>query len=454
MSKNNSKIDWLNIISNKEFQNYLNLDLIKEISLISKFIRLKLSPRLFYAVKIDEDNKYIGELLEKISINSDLSEETRPLSYNVEELHNGLYVDKLISSIKSELGYIKKFISSIYFKRLNNVAYYLFKLLKFFDYLTTLKLYDCTIPYSSFVNLGVSFPKLKNVELYGVTLVKLPEDSTDSRGFIIPPNLSYLTISIVDVSEPGPLFSPYDLLFNEIDSANNYRLTLPKVEIPFLKRLNFTDDYAEDEDFEEFLNTNSNLESLTIGNLYLDKVYNFKSLKTLEVGYVDYFDNEANFTTQEGIKELTVVMDYEDDYLNVEKLCNLCPNLEKLYFKILNSVNIQNTFDNFLIPVLSKLPKVKTFRLKIHASENDILNINKFPNIENIIFEIDEPYILNIKFHKCKSLKTLEVKSDWFELYDEEFLDELNDLRKKYKNWRFKINKYKLKATKINNKRS
>ncbi|KXN65223.1 hypothetical protein CONCODRAFT_20839, partial [Conidiobolus coronatus NRRL 28638] len=432
--KNNSKINWLNIIFNKEFQNYLNLDILKEISLVSKLVRIKLNPKLFYAIKIEEDNKYIKGLLENYYINDELSEEARPLSPNVEELHKGLYIDRLISNIKSELENIKRFVSSIYFKRLNHIAYYLFPLLESFDNLTTLKLYDCTFPYSTFVNLGVSFFKLRCVELYGVTLVKLPGDTAHLDSFNIPPDLRYLTISIVEVNEPGALFNPYDMLFNELDSTNNYRFALPKVEVPSLKKLNFIGDYDEENDLEDFLDINSKLESLAIGNLYLDKAYNFKSLKNLEVGYVDCFDNEINFTTQEGIKELTVVIDYEDDYENVAKLCKLCPNLEKLYFRILNSVSIQNTFYNFLIPVLSKLPNVKTLRLKLHTNESDILNINKFPHIENIIFEIDEPYILNIKFHKCKSLKTMEVKSDWFELYDDEFLDELSDLHKKYKN--------------------
>ncbi|KXN66612.1 hypothetical protein CONCODRAFT_11495 [Conidiobolus coronatus NRRL 28638] len=450
--ENTAKINWLNIIFHKEFQKYLSLDILKELSLLSKSIRIKLSPRLFYAIILEQNSKRIYDKFTKYYNLRELSVLATLLSSSTEELQKGLHGDKILSDIKSELESVERFVFSLYLKRLFNIGYYLIPVLMSFNELVLLKLKECTVPYSLLVNLGLSFPKLESFELNDLLLVRLSTDIEVSYYFDFPINLQCLKLILVNVVELNTLSNPYEILFNKFDAELSSRFKLPQISIPSLRKLEFIDYYEEDYDLEEFLDLNPNLESLKIESLNLGRVYNFNSIKSLETNYVDFFDDELAFPSQNGIIELKIFIEHQGDFENVKKLCRLCPNLEKLHFSIPYDDSPQQSLEGFLIPVLSKLPKVKTLNLKLHTSESDILNINKLPYVENIVFEIDKPYILNIKFNNCINLKKLEIKSPWFELDDKLLQYELRMLRRKYENWTFKLYKHKLKGYKIVNK--
>jgi hypothetical protein len=62
-NENFFKINWLNIISNKEFQIFLNRNILRELSMLSKLVRIKLSPKIFDFIKLDKKYDYsIGAL--------------------------------------------------------------------------------------------------------------------------------------------------------------------------------------------------------------------------------------------------------------------------------------------------------------------------------------------------------------------------------------------------------
>jgi hypothetical protein len=261
-----------------------------------------------------------------------------------------------------------------------------------------------------------------------------------------------MRISKIIVNERKHIFGSSDLLLIESYREYSFTLTLPQVSIPSLKRLMILSGYENDCNIEGFLDFNPNLKSLKMKTLHLSKFHKYKSIKSLEISHVACFDFEGKYIIQENIKELTIFIKNEIYFKYIAKLCSLCPNLEKLHFAIPYDDIPQQSFDNFLIPVLSKLPKAKTLILRVYNDENYILDINEFPHIESLILEIKILDVLNIKFDSCLSLKSIEVKHNWLKPDDELLLEELSKIRSAHSNWVFKISKGKIMGYKNSNK--
>ncbi|KXN69449.1 hypothetical protein CONCODRAFT_8136 [Conidiobolus coronatus NRRL 28638] len=442
-----SKIDWLNIIFNKDFKSYLDLDTLKELSLVSKLVRFKLVPRLFHSLKLKAFTKYLDGNLQAYYNISGLYELTRSISSDEEDFCNGLYTTKLLNYIQTELSNIKDFVSVFKLECSDRSGYFLFPIFQTFNNLKTLILYNCGIPYSGVVNLGVLFPKLESLKLNDVLLVKLDKDCANSEDFIFPINLTYLYLSNVKVTKKDDSFNPYEMLLDDVYSASTYRFKLPKISIPTLIRLEIKDPHKYSNDIEQFLTINPNLESLNLKFFYFEKDYNFKSLKNLETMYLDNFNDGINLSTNETIKQFTAICS-PTQYEKIKKLIKSMPNIEKLHFRILSSsTNFQQLFSNFLTLELSNLSKVKFLHLQIRVSSNDTVNINNFHHIKSIVFEFYGTGILNIKFEDCINLKLVEFKSKSFE--DAEYMREHRKLCDSVKNWRFKYSKESIKGYRL-----
>ncbi|KXN69127.1 hypothetical protein CONCODRAFT_8516 [Conidiobolus coronatus NRRL 28638] len=446
-NEKNNEVDWLNIVFNIAFQSYLDFGTLKEISLLSKFVRAKLNPKLFYNISLKANRKHVNGKIEKFYNVSALSALTRHISSNSDKLQKSISIEKALNNINYEVQNIIIFVSSLYLKSLDRIGYYLFSIFKSFDSLSLLNITGTTIPYTLLINLGLLIPNLKSFELISTTLVKLPTDRLISNSIIFPPSLSYLNISRVEVTELGLLSDPFEYLFSEGHAKNSYSFTPPKILLPSLKKLIFAEYNETKSGLEEFLHINPCLESLKTETIYLDKVYNINSLKSLETDMVECLNGDIKFTSQESIEELTTFVNI-DTYENVAKLCLLCPNLEKLRFSIDCHKFSQHSFDRFLISVMSNLPKLKTFHLEIYTDDHDVLNINKFSYIENIIIETKCINLSNIKFEKSKNLKNIEFKSLSFR--NNELKQEFVKLCNKFKNWEFKSRNHSIKGYKIN----
>lgn len=434
-SSNKSNINWLNVIGIKEFQKYLDLKNVKELSFSSKLFRSKLSPKLFDTIKLDRELKRVNGDFESFFNVKEITVLKKLVKSGVEDLKYRPYVDKLASDIKLGLGSVRSFVKRLEFRCLDHLGYFLFPMITSFENLEILDLFDCIIPYSMLINLGKLFPKLKKIKLCKVLLVKLPTDSVYSEDFTFPPNLRYIDFPNAIVTQVEDLSNPYKQLFNRQFPEYSYRFVLPKIALPNLLELNFNGDDENFIELEEFSKLNPNLETLKAEFIYLDRTYNFKSLKSLEVSYVECSDSEVKYTTQDNLRELKILVEGEDYFENVTKLCLFSPNILKLDLCLVEIDDFQEAFDSFLIPILSNLPKLKTLELEFISDEDEVLDINNFPHIESFIFFSDEPNILNFKFDKNKNLKNLEFKCNYFE--DGEYMDDFRKLCRKTKNWKF-----------------
>lgn len=446
-NEKDSEVDWLNIVFDTEFHSYLDYDTLKKISMLSKFVRAKFIPKLFYNISLKANRKHVNGKIEKFYNVSALSSLTRRISSYSDKLQKSLSVEKALNNINYEVQNIIIFVSNLYIKNLDRIGYYLFPIFKSFDSLSLLNITGTTVPYSLLINLGLLIPNLKSFELISATLVRLPTDKLISNNFIFPPSLSYLNISRVEVTELGLLSDPFEYLFSEGHAKNSYSFTPPKILLPSLKKLIFAEYNEKKSGLEEFLHINPSLELLKTETIYLDKAYSIGSLKSLETDMVECLNGDTKFASQESIEDLTTFVNI-DTYENVTRLCLLCPNLVKLRFSIDCYKFSQLSFDRFLISVLSNLPKLKTFHLETYTEDHDIININKFPYIENIIFETKYINLSNIRFEKSKKLKNIEFKSCSFR--NDEQKQEFFELCNKFKNWEFKNCKHSIKGYKLN----
>ncbi|KXN64976.1 hypothetical protein CONCODRAFT_13606, partial [Conidiobolus coronatus NRRL 28638] len=255
-----NKVNWINIIIFKIFQDYLNLGELKDLSILSKLTRSKLKSTVFKSIQLMTERKLLDGIFVKSFNSKSYDELNNIVNSDEDEIRNNLDIQNSLSAINSEIKDIKHFANSFYIYDIKRSGQYLSQVITNFTNLSVLKIHCSTIQFSVFQKLGEYFPTLKNFELYKVVLSKYSIDSYDSNEIIFPLSLVSLSIWHVDVTNIGILSEPYKVVFN--DSSNDARsgYSLPNIYLPFLKKLQFLRCAVEDNGLEEFLQTNPNLE--------------------------------------------------------------------------------------------------------------------------------------------------------------------------------------------------
>ncbi|KXN66812.1 hypothetical protein CONCODRAFT_11253 [Conidiobolus coronatus NRRL 28638] len=435
---NKLKINWLNIIIQQDFIQYLESDLLKEIALISKLVREKLKSRLFSNLELSDNNydfkfqeNLFIELLNFYANQESQSYSRRMLKHRLKSLNVETSLNDYIYSLKD----IKMFTKSFYFDELKKCEYFLFLIIPIFDNLTSLKLNHCTIPLIGFYKLGESLSSLKSIELILVTFIKLPKEEIKPVDIKFPCNLTNLDIFYCAISNNKLPLDPVKFMLSNDNrvATNNY--ILPNVTIPNLKNLAFIENDENSIGLKNFLSANPSLYSLNIERFDMSIIQKLNSLNSLELDIIEYIDTKFQAPILVNIKKLKFRSIYFDNFENIKKLCSLCSNLQELDFNMTYSDQVQSSINNFLVPVLSSLHQLKTFKLSLTTEENENLDITKFSNIESIIIETESSTIFNLNFYGCKNLKKLEFVSYTREVNTKKFKDKFNG----YKNWVFKF---------------
>jgi hypothetical protein len=430
------KVNWVNAILLKDFLSYLELDVLKEISLLNVLVRKKLSPKLLRNLELSLDN-YDFKFKDNIFIEYfNYLSDTR-LPYNVCNKEKRWSCENGLSDFAYSLKNIKSFATSFQYINLSKAGYYLFPILSSMDKLVILHLRQSAIPYSSFANLGELLPHLKDIELFRVTLMSSSEDNNRYNGFNFPPNLRTLKVNECSLFDTGILSSPYQFLFNESTESSLVNFQLPIIKIPHLKNLSYHNSSYTDSSLEEFLEVNSELESLRITLFHFRMISQFAFLTSLEFDTLCHFDNTANIPNLKNAKRLKINYLSSRNYENIKILCLLCPNLEYLYFKMAPDVYFQHFVDSFLTPTLSNLFILKTLDLAILTSREEYLDISKISNIESLIIETKSCRILNCIFKCDINLRNVVFKSSDGKISYQEFKTKFSS----YENWLFKFEK-------------
>jgi hypothetical protein len=384
--RNKVKINWLNVIFNEEFQYCLDLESLKELSLVSKLAREKLKPSLFKYIEfsahgfisIFEDSDIIFNEYFKHELFSDIESNTSD-DLKIYAIEEGL------RDIKYSLNGIKTYVKSFYLYKVDKAGYYLFPIINNFENLTSLLLEDCYLKFCIYSNLGELLPNLVCVEFSDVIFAKLVGDSSSSNDIIFPSGIKRLVFDECDVSTTELTSDTYDFLLGDnIDYSTMSDFVLPKVSIPSLIELIFYVD-GDESDFEldAFLEANPNLESLSIDYFTSDLLKRLKSLRNLELWGELYFNNSTNLINLESLKFLTISIDYDNLYEEIKRMCLLCPNLECLSFylddyddfddidDIQNIKNYHQLIERVVVPIVTNLYKLKTLKIEFDNSDDD-----------------------------------------------------------------------------------
>ncbi|KXN66813.1 hypothetical protein CONCODRAFT_73412 [Conidiobolus coronatus NRRL 28638] len=447
-----STLNWLNIIFKIDFIEYLELDLLKEVSLISRIVREKLKPHLFrnleLSTKIFEfkitDNvfiEYINQCIYPEFYNS----------ANIDNEHNlgCLCAEKSVKDFAFLLKDIKKFAKSLKFDEAKKSEYYFFPVINIFNNLTVLRLNYCVAPLAAFNKLGESLLNLKRLEMVYVYLYKLPTYNISSDQVTLPSNLTCLDIQYCTVAVSNLTSNPYEFLLSQDPMETYISLNLPIVSLSSLKKLtflNYEDNYEDNySELYSFLAINTNLEYLKIKSISLNLIKQLKSLKCLEFDIIAKLDTKAENCALDYISKLSIGVFFSGYYESVKNLCLLCSNLEELSFYMGHGEH-QQSIDNFLIPLISTLPLLKTLKLMFGAPKDNNLNFTNIPYIESLLIETEGSTLLNLSFDTCTQLKKIRFTSYIGEVNTQEFKDKF----KSYSNWTFKFAKNIIKGYKIN----
>ncbi|KXN67405.1 hypothetical protein CONCODRAFT_72983 [Conidiobolus coronatus NRRL 28638] len=450
----NFRINWLNIVFNFEFQSYLDIELLKEISLTSKLAREKLKPLVFKNLRLSKYNFDWGANNIVSSYysyaNGDQIKVTRSKSSKISN------VNKILNNIAEDLKDAKKFSQSLHIEELSRPGVLLFPVVGLFDSLTVLKCNDCDIPFIKFIKLGELIPSLTNISLSNVNLTKLKAENFSPKQYTFPPNLIHLNITDCCVISSNLLLDPYEYLYNNDNSQRTSNcFALPEVSIPNLKKLTFCCNKKKNKGLKKFLELHPNLDSLTLGSFNFKLVNNLGALKNLQITKMSSFKDNIEYLKLDSIKKLGFFDIQVSDYANIKKLCTLCPNLEYLNVVIYSTNDYQNAIDGFLGSLVSNLSKLRTLKFKLltyqihtnnygrnmvvmNTAEN--LDINKISNVEELIVVANGSAILNIKFENCSKLKRLRLESNNIRVDGDDFRQKFEN----YGSWAFKFNGYSI----------
>jgi hypothetical protein len=450
------RINWLNIIFNFEFQAYLDIDLLKEVSLSSKLAREKLKPLVFKNLRLSKysydwgDNNIVSSYYDYV--NGDQIRISRSKSSKIPNVNN------ILKNISENLKDLGKFSQSLHIEELSRPGILLFPVVDLFDSLTVLKCNGCDIPFNKFAKLGELMSSLTEISLSNVYLTKLKAENFSPKQYIFPHSLRYLNITDCYVVASNLLLDPYEYLYNNDDSQRTSNcFALPEVSIPNLTKLKFCCSKNKNRGLKKFLKLNPNLESLTLVSFNFNLVNNLGALKNLQVTKMTSFKDSIEYLELDSIKKLEFCDIKESDYDNIKKLCTLCPNLEYLSIVIYSGNDYQSVIDDFLGPLVSNLSKLRTLKFKllthqIHTNSYGLnmavmstvesLDIDKILNVEELIVIASGVGILNIKFENCSKVKRLRLESNTIEINNDDFKKKFDN----YSNWLFKFNSYSVKG--------
>jgi hypothetical protein len=448
-NKLKSKINWLNIIISTDFFEYLDLELLKEVSMASRLVREKINLHLFGNLEL---STRVFEINFKNNIFTEyINRCVYPESYTITSIDDDQYLNELniengLNDFIYSLKDIKRFAKSFNFEEAQRAEYYLFPIINVFDNLVSLRLNFIAAPLDAFNKIGTSLKSLKGLEVIDVTLCKPHFDNASSDQVNFPPNLSFLDISFLTIATFDGLSNPHEFLLNQCSQKSRNNFHLPSISIPNLKKLSYFNDENINSELYSFLEVNPNLEILSIKSFSENFIEQLKSIKCLEVYNVEYINTKEKVSVLNNIEKLWIKNVYTEYYENIKKLCSLCPKLENLNLTMRQGDSVQNSIDRFLVPLVTNLTLLKTLKLKFRSKQNENPCFTKVPNIESLIIDTQDYAILNLNFDTCTKLKKVKFISYLGDLNTQEFRDKFNS----YKNWKFKFSLDTIKGYRIN----
>ncbi|KXN67404.1 hypothetical protein CONCODRAFT_72981 [Conidiobolus coronatus NRRL 28638] len=406
---NKFKVNWLDVILKKEFQNCLDLESLQEISLISKSAREKLKPTLFKCIGFSPNVfNFISMNSNSMFIEFFTSKLYSSANSNTFDNSKNYIIEDELRQINFALSGINTYTKSLHLYKVDKPGYYLFPVISNFVNLTTLSIEECYFKFSVYSKLGELLPNLVQVEFNDVIFAKLANDRTSRNNIIFPPGIKRLIFDECNMSTTKLTSDTCDFLLGDsFDYSTMSDFILPKVSIPSLIELIFyvygNQSYNG---IDAFLEVNPNLESLCIDCFTSGLLKSLTSLNSLELRGEISLNSNINLISLENLKFLAININANNSYETIKKMCLLCPNIEWLCFylnsysdfddieDIQNIENYHQFIEFFIVPIVSNLYSLKALRIVFSYLNDDIQESFPYEDLLNIIAS---DYLLEIR---------------------------------------------------------
>ncbi|KXN64787.1 hypothetical protein CONCODRAFT_13926 [Conidiobolus coronatus NRRL 28638] len=468
MKTNNKEdsVDWNNIFILDEFSTYIRSCDINDFSLLSRFIRNKLKPKLFhkttisiehivciYDVKIKCDKEIVDILhhFESLKEHSFLydGEEWEEMLQNISDF---LVLKQLV---QEELKGIGNFIRNFSVKQLYSSFYFICPLLLDLTSLTRLHLYACTFPLLTMLRIGEHMKNLKILSLHTVRFVGLIKQELSPEDSYLPPNLEDLSIiycrvyrvhSVPNILSLRQNCKGYNC--NDIDRSQ-------AIKIPSLKKLTLIFG-AYIEIIDKLLKSNLQVKELAT------RCYNM----TQEVYDLVSICNRLTDLTITCLESFPYISEYKNlifpkfNYIKNLKLCFFAANgtdvnhsqcITKHFtslthltlfigiyglknFRLNEFLRVNLQFNNTIDKLTLENRYYEYFKEKDYFEYSELrLDFSNFTNIKCLIIDIDIIPLSNIDFDNTpEKLKIIKIGT-LFQSLHRKFIEENPNKLKKWK---------------------
>jgi hypothetical protein len=415
MNKNkcaSKAIEWERAFILFEFQQYLDISNLLEVSLINRYLREKMKKTIFKVIKLNFSNVY------------NFPEYFTPHRFEIEgenltELEKSNFkcsrIDPSVAKLASEIDKYSSYFKSLQFNHLDNAGYFVIPIIERFSHLSSLNIHKCYINLSVFNKLMLKLNKLLHLRLYDLKFMKLPSEGHIERETQFPATLKELHLGDLYLSTTNSLNNPYDLLYSYDIQIEEEDYHLPPQRFIEIKKLGLYRYFKDQRYISSLLNLNPQLSTIALPlQFYTIEVAkllsNSKNIKNMTI---DIVNEEQSYSPQielpclDSLSSLSVPYMFKEEFPKFYQIISSCPNLTKLDIEV-------NNFRVELINTLSrKLKHLKILKLIVQGYGESELDFALFSNIEVLEFDNHNRCAIKFKFPsppmKLKSITILSA---------------------------------------------
>lgn len=392
-------IDWINVIILNEFNRYLNNDSLVELSLVSKILRKKLSPKLFNSVKFtDSDfssdisyfglrpdcrqNKFSNEILQKFNSSESF------LNYSNKREYKDLVVDPYLESYKGKFEPYSKYVKALTLYALKEPLYYLVDLVRLATNLNSLYIDTGFMLLKEFQTVLDGLKNLKSLKINNVTFVAFKTGKLCIEDISPPKSLKSLILHDTKLITRRYKKGAYQLLFEKF-CIDPEPLIIALDHLPGLEYLEYKTEFYTGNFIGKFLRINPQIKKLGVSLTTLildltDKDY-FSANRTISLISSNdslALSNNALYTK---LKNITAFEYSTSQSIQPDTFSRIFSSLENLRYLTIN-LDQYNSNINALETVICNLRLLKVIWLKTNSSALEICSHtsqNHYPKVIN-----------------------------------------------------------------------
>jgi hypothetical protein len=393
---------WDFIFILNEFQEQLRILDLVEVSLLNKFIRIKLKKIIFSRVEL---GKSIFKILPFFRIDWSDNLIFKDVSYRrlSSPYLMSTIIQPSINELIDEVRELSHYLYTLKFSNIYGAAYFLMPLALNFNHLTSLKFYESTVDQGDFKHLMDNLTSLEILVLYKSKLLKQLGYEPIESEIVVPSSLKYLAITYLYIDSIGLQNNPYKYIFHNCMIDSREVVLFPPKYYQRLKKLQL--EYAADkaEYILEFLSLNPQLTCiiLPLKILYLNGIKVLAENNNVNKLIVDpcYIEEDAHLNAKvpilSSLYSLHITKVLSRSHSKILEIITAFSAIRKL------EIDLIDYDSQFIANLVDKLTQLKSLTVRaefLHLNNIDLfiysniealkLNINAE---ENIFYKLPSP---------------------------------------------------------------